>query len=402
MPANKGTLTIAGSGIASIGHITLETLSYIQGADKVYYVITDPATEAFIQDKSEGDCFDLTVYYDKNKIRYETYVQMCEVMLRDVRADYNVVGVFYGHPGVFVSPSHRAIAIARDEGYRARMLPGVSAEDYMFSDLGFDPAVPGCMTQEATAMLNHNKKLDPSIHNIIWQVGAVGIDTMVFDNRKFHLLVDRLEEDFGPDHRVVNYIGAVLPQSTTVMDEFTIGDLRKEDVVKQFTTVSTFYVPPRTRAPVDQEAMQKFGPSDAPLAHTVRHLYPPSKWAGTQTSVVPAYGPCERAAVDRIADYTPPPDHMILRASPAIRQFMTDLALNPGLRDRYKADPVAVLDATPDLSTQEKFALSFDKPGPVYTVMRATPAAIASGQEPTFDDIAGATESASPPLFVIT
>lgn len=102
-------------------------------------------------------------------------------MLRDVRAGHSVLGIFYGHPGVFVCPSHRAIAIALSEGYKARMLPGISAEDYMFSDIGFDPALPGCTTQEATHLLLHNKKLDPSMHNIIWQVGGVGADTMNFD-----------------------------------------------------------------------------------------------------------------------------------------------------------------------------------------------------------------------------
>ena len=102
-------------------------------------------------------------------------------MLRDVRAGYDVLGIFYGHPGVFVCPSHRAIALARDEGFMAKMLPGVSAEDCMFSDLGFDPAIPGCTSQEATALLVSGKKLDPSVHNIIWQVGGVGVLTMEFD-----------------------------------------------------------------------------------------------------------------------------------------------------------------------------------------------------------------------------
>ena len=75
----KGSLTIAGSGIASIRHITLETLSYIESSDKIYYALTDPATEAFVLDKSKGDCVDLSIYYDKEKNRYESYVQMCEV-----------------------------------------------------------------------------------------------------------------------------------------------------------------------------------------------------------------------------------------------------------------------------------------------------------------------------------
>lgn len=74
-----GSLVIAGSGIASIRHITLETLSYIENAEKIYYLIPDAPTEAFIRDKSRGHCTDLSVYYDKKKHRYTTYVQISEV-----------------------------------------------------------------------------------------------------------------------------------------------------------------------------------------------------------------------------------------------------------------------------------------------------------------------------------
>src|SRR5882757_3427494 len=75
----RGTLTIAGSGIASVGHITLGTLSYIKESDKIFYLVCDPVTEAFIHDNSTADCFDLSVFYDKNKGRYDSYIQMCEV-----------------------------------------------------------------------------------------------------------------------------------------------------------------------------------------------------------------------------------------------------------------------------------------------------------------------------------
>ena len=77
----KGSLTIAGSGIASVGHITLETLSHIQEADKIHYLVTDPVTEAFIRNRSKADCVELSVYYGESKNRYETYVQMSEVTL---------------------------------------------------------------------------------------------------------------------------------------------------------------------------------------------------------------------------------------------------------------------------------------------------------------------------------
>jgi Tetrapyrrole (Corrin/Porphyrin) Methylases len=200
----QGTLIIAGSGIASIAHITLETVLHLKEAEKVYYVICDPATEAFIQDNAKVACFDLSVFYDTEKCRYDTYIQMCEagshlfglwhelifvtkIMLRDVRAGHDVLGIFYGHPGIFVSPTHRAIAIAREEGYKARMLPGISAEDVLFADLGVDPAINGCATYEATELIMRDRVLNPSVHNIIWQVGGVGVITMVFNASTYHL-----------------------------------------------------------------------------------------------------------------------------------------------------------------------------------------------------------------------
>ena len=91
------------------------------------------------------------------------------------------------------------------------------------------------------------------------------IDSCVCKKSKFHLLVDRLEKDFGPDHKVVHYIGAVLPQSTTTMDTFTIADLRKEDVAKQFGTISTLYIPPRDEGHVNYSMAEAFGSPGAPV-----------------------------------------------------------------------------------------------------------------------------------------
>lgn len=77
--AKPGALTIAGSGIASVAHMTLETVSHIKEADKVFYLVCDPVTQAFIQDNAGGTHCDLTIFYDKEKERHDSYVQMCEV-----------------------------------------------------------------------------------------------------------------------------------------------------------------------------------------------------------------------------------------------------------------------------------------------------------------------------------
>ena len=171
---HSGRLVVVGSGIKSIGGFTLEAISEIKHADKVFFAVADPATERFILENNPK-AVDLYSLYDDDKNRSDTYVQMAEVLLREVRNGHHVVGVFYGHPGVFVNPSHRAIAIARSEGHIAHMYAGVSAEDCLFAEIGVDPSRPGCQTIEATDLLLRNRTLLTDSHVIIFQVGCVGL-----------------------------------------------------------------------------------------------------------------------------------------------------------------------------------------------------------------------------------
>ncbi|PVG01141.1 tetrapyrrole methylase [Serendipita vermifera] len=382
----RGSLTIAGTGIATLAHMTLETVSHIKEADKVYYIVTDPVTQAFIEENAKGPTFDLSVYYDADKYRYTSYVQMAEVMLNAVREGCNVLGLFYGHPGIFVSPSHRALAIAREEGYEARMLPGVSAEDYMFADLGLDPALPGCVCYEATNFLIRNKPLNPATHNILWQVGAVGITAMDFENSKFSLLVDRLERDLGPNHKVVHYVGAVLPQSATIMETYTIAELRKPEVIKRIsTTSSTFYIPPRDSEAIDYDMVARLG--IPPEKYRKIPSYPPNQWAGPNYTSTPAYGPEEKAAVSQLANHVVPNSYKTLHASPAMKKVMIDLATDRSLYKKYEANRDAFVDAVKGLTELEKVALKMGTDGSVYKVMSATQADIELGKEPSIEEL---------------
>ena len=110
-------------------------------------------------------------------------------MLQELRQGLNVVGVFYGHPGVFVTPGHRAIAIARENGYRAQMLAGISAQDCLFADLGIDPSRPGCLTYEATDMLLRDRPLAPSSHLVLFQVGLIGIRDFNFKGFQVYIIL---------------------------------------------------------------------------------------------------------------------------------------------------------------------------------------------------------------------
>jgi hypothetical protein len=207
MTMKKGSLVVIGSGIKAVGQFTLQARAHIRKADIVLYAASDPVTDIWIREQNPNS-FDLYQYYADDKARIMTYVQMIERIMEEVRSGKNVCALFYGHPGVFVTPSHNAITIARQEGYDAVMLPAISAEDCLYADLGVDPSIPGLQIYEATDFLLRRRKVDTSVNLMLFQVGCVGELGFKFggySNNKFAVLLDYLEEIYGPDHIIVNY-----------------------------------------------------------------------------------------------------------------------------------------------------------------------------------------------------
>jgi uroporphyrin-III C-methyltransferase len=116
--------------------------------------------------------------YQAGNSRAINYQQMTDRIVDAVKAGQKVCAAFYGHPGVFVNPSHAAIKKVRDLGLCAEMLPGISAENCLIADLGIDPAHYGCQSYEATQFLFRDYKLDPHMTQIIWQIGLAGEATL--------------------------------------------------------------------------------------------------------------------------------------------------------------------------------------------------------------------------------
>jgi hypothetical protein len=300
--------------------------------------------------------------YDDGKLRLDTYTQMAEVMLREVRAGRYVVGVFYGHPGVFAMPPHRAIAIARHEGYRAEMLAGVSAEDNLFADLGFDPAHPGCQTLEATDLLQRRRPLVTEMHLVLFQVGAVGDRDYDFDrfkNRSFDLLIERLIAAYGETHDVYHYVAAMYAPCRPFIERRKLADFRDPEAAQRVSVVSTFYVPPRG--------------TSAPIADAVaRGLSKPSVgpgYAGPHATHE-LYGPDERAAVAALDQHRVPARYRGGSLSETMYQTMLALATDPRAQRQFEQSPDAFLDARPALRSVERDALRAPRMRVMHDAMR--------------------------------
>lgn len=239
----EGSLVVVGTGIQTVGQMTIEAIAWIGSADRVLYVVGDPIAEKVIHRLNPGGAESMADYYEEGQPRINTYNQMIKRILRSVRAGETTVGAFYGHPGVFAYPSHESIRRARAEGYSAEMLPGISAEDCLFADLGVDPGLGGCQSYEATDFMLNGPTIDPSSHLILWQIGMLGDWTyrrFQYDTRSMPMLVQRLAQFYPLTHTVTVYEATMLPGTEADVDQIPLYALPDYPV----TAAKTLYVPP--------------------------------------------------------------------------------------------------------------------------------------------------------------
>ena len=137
--SRKGSLVAVGTGIRIVGQLTIEAIAWMKRADRVLYLVADRVAEETIRALNPTGAESLSPLYAEGKPRLASYHEMVVRILSCVRSGMVTCVATYGHPGVFADPVHEAIRRTRAEGYPARMLPAISAEDCLFADMGLDP-----------------------------------------------------------------------------------------------------------------------------------------------------------------------------------------------------------------------------------------------------------------------
>jgi len=240
----QGSLIVVGLGIRVGAQTTLEAEESIRKADRVFYVAADSLAPDWIADLNPA-AQSLGTLYAQGKARHDTYTEMTERILEAVRAGQRVCVAAYGHPGVFATPFHRAIDLAYAEGFDARMLPGVSAEDCLFADLGLDPGTHGAQSFEATDFLIFERRFDPTSLLILWQVGAIGVTDHRTSGRCWNpnglaILCETLSASYGAGHDVIIYEAATFPLCPPKVTYASLGRLASAET----QALSTLVVPP--------------------------------------------------------------------------------------------------------------------------------------------------------------
>lgn len=261
-----GSLVCVGAGMMLGAHIGPRARATIEQADVVFVLVSDALFEGWIA-RMNADVRSLQPYYGAGRLRSESYEQMIEAMLAEVRRGRKVCGAFYGHPGVFALVPHAAIARARAEGHGASMEPGVSAEDCLYADLGIDPGSVGCQHYEASQFMFCERVIDPAAWLVLWQVGIAGDRSLArFQTGAAHraLLVDKLLRTYPRGHRVTVYEAATLP-----IAKFRADRVRLEDLVgTEVGMATTLVIPPAARLRSDVDMIRRVRELEAALAGT--------------------------------------------------------------------------------------------------------------------------------------
>lgn len=243
MARSAGKFVAVGVGIGGVGQTTMESVALMRAADKLFYCVIDPAIELWLHELN-ASAESLTPMYAEGKDRSETYAEMVAAFVGAVRGGQSTCAAYYGHPGVFVEATHRAIRQLRREGYPARMVPGVSADGCLYADLLVNPGDFGIQSFEASRFLAYRQRWDPRSGLILWQVGVIGECDWTAKPRRHPERLEKLRaflaRKYPDDHPVVLYFASTFPTDPPQIRRFPLRDLPRRHVYP----MEMLYVPP--------------------------------------------------------------------------------------------------------------------------------------------------------------
>ena len=251
----KGSLVNVGLGMTLGSHITPLSRNFIEQADVVFVAASNQLVEEWVKTMND-QVVSLQNLYAEGKSRKQTYQEMNELIMEQVRAGKKVVGAFYGHPGVFALTPHQTIQMARKEGYKAHMEPGISAEDCLYADLAIDPGTFGIAHFEANNFMFNKTVFDPTAYLVLWQIALAGDRSLkVFETSADakQLLVEMLLENYPAEHEIIIYECAVLPIEKPMINNIQLSELAHADTSMK----STLVIPPVSKKQKDTDRINR-------------------------------------------------------------------------------------------------------------------------------------------------
>jgi uncharacterized protein YabN with tetrapyrrole methylase and pyrophosphatase domain len=231
--------------------MTLQVQSVIQKSDCVVYLVNDPAMKRWIIDNSVQS-ISLDPIYFSFRDRNQSYEAISREIINIVKNNRNTCFVIYGHPLFLTNASEQIIKDIEQSSLdvQVEILPGISSLDCLFCDLRIDPGPRGIQAYEATEFITKNYVINSCSHLVLWQIGVVGIKTVIADERdlkcsteRSHALSkvkERLMTWYQQDHPVVLYTASIYPSIPFERIDISISHLDTVSIPR----LSTAYIPP--------------------------------------------------------------------------------------------------------------------------------------------------------------
>jgi len=248
---------IVGTGIVGYSQISKEVENTIERSDIVLSLNHQDTALDYVSELA--DTVDLTAEYNENEERKATYKRVANRVLEEAEKPENerITFATYGHPMYFVDPA-RIIIHDAPEDIEVEVLPGISAIDCLYTDIGLDPAKNGLQIFEATDVLVREFELNPAVPAFLLQIGS--IETSLYSTEtskpeRFTRIKNHLLNFYSEDHRIYLLKTSVYPFSDSEQFAFRIDEFDNEQVSNQIDNTHTLYIPPLEQKSVQNEGL---------------------------------------------------------------------------------------------------------------------------------------------------
>lgn len=248
-------LYIVGTGIVGVRQITREVDDAFRRCREVFVVDSGFGVREHIEERCPVVTDLIPVTYREGEPRIEAYDRMSTTVL-DAALDHPPIAfAVYGHPQVYVYPTMQLTQAAKALGLRVKVLPGISALDALFIDVGLDPGFAGLQMYDATDLLLRKRPLLADVPCILWQIGAVETvlhSTATSTPVRFRRLQDHLSEFYPEEHELHSVFTSTYPLAPSRIDSFPLRDLATRGPT--IPHGASLYIPPtEPRAVVDDK-----------------------------------------------------------------------------------------------------------------------------------------------------
>ena len=252
-------LIVAGTGVKFLSHLTLEVKSLIATSSCILYLLNEPALKNWVARNSKN-AISLDSLYFSNSVRSESYHEISKEIFKYLERYEDVCFLTYGHPVFFCSILTELKKQAEREPIEMQILPGISALDCLFADLGVDPSERGMQSYEATEFLVYDRVYSPTTHLVLWQIAVIGATHVIHNEPNFNfqkkglsLLVTKLLDQYPETHQVCLYVASQYPHIP-----FELTKLKLIDIIEvQIPRLATLYIPPAKKKTINQAILRE-------------------------------------------------------------------------------------------------------------------------------------------------